>query len=583
MSGNAKTEFQAVVLFVDIVESCRLADILPLKEYRKILKEFRSTCRNSRNEFFGKRSKQENAACRDCRCLDQRTTTAGDQFHLVAWQSKSQNHCAVCILQFAVYLTLRWLISKPNEERLLSKDCANIRKPIELSMGIHFGTVWETQKNSFEGPAMSLAKRIQDECKTKVASRLGVSRSAYSKILEAGAQIRTNVRFEPLQPAELKGFTGREAVFGAQFVLPSFQQENENVESYELREALKAAFSVCAEYHWYGSLFASVLYNEFLKHSSSDLIDKWRKFLEDEMLLVDSDFLPALELLGYIYAQSEPASSIHYNERAIRLDPWNYVANFNLGVALTKYSDMADGKRSEQIRRRTRDQWLRTLQIFEARWGKTRLELKEEHPPGEIVLHLPKIYAFLAGSMLSLEVPELGGFKADTVEPLAPRDHPTTESEREKIDQIRKWFEKAASILERWKPKQLEWLLIQIYYQHAQILILAGNESLAKEKCGKLIEVSKTFDRGEDKTGRYVKYANEFIGQELLKSDQVDSEQCEAGTDLGKSSEQTIHCCYTAPTNPTPCSADQGNRGLYGETKDEDNRLQNLPRPSGVS
>lgn len=227
-SGAPPDRQHAVILFVDLVGSVNLSDVLGPEKYDVVIKAFQGLVSD-----IGERVAKEFESQIPSRVdIDVR----GDQLIFIATDPSeaSTKQFAKRILEMAIALKLRWLCTPPNPDRI-----DDGLAPIGLGMGLHFGPVlvgllprfsrnkWgkvERQDlDSPEGFAINFAKRVESASRLGHSSGIILSQSMLALCRRAKLSIEVG---NPMS-IDVKGVEMREAMYELKwqaFYVPDFNR-----------------------------------------------------------------------------------------------------------------------------------------------------------------------------------------------------------------------------------------------------------------------------------------------------------------------------------------------------------------------
>lgn len=198
MASNTIT---LITLFGDLIESSRLADVLPREGCQNIYQNFREVFDELRNEFQSKDrlSNSDNlpffALGEECR-VEVRLRGDGDRY---VPGRKSEADLIYDLLSFAARLQTAWLASKTN------KDCQeNGCSLVWLAIGVHIADtdLDRPQGGHGYGSIYNFAKRVETASRVGKATGITVSQTVVNRCRELGIPLRIG---EALS-VESKGF-----------------------------------------------------------------------------------------------------------------------------------------------------------------------------------------------------------------------------------------------------------------------------------------------------------------------------------------------------------------------------------------
>jgi class 3 adenylate cyclase len=213
----------AVILFVDVVGSARLSDVLPPKEHDRVMGEFQNLASDLAEKVAS------DLGTDWCKIdIDLR----GDQLVFIAVLEHG-TYTARRVLQLAVALGLGWMFADTNRGRI-----RNGLAPIRLSMGLHFGPVVFREHPRFfhtdgriqchkvqtpEGFSINFAKRVESASRNGRSSGIILSQSMLALSKRLGLLITVG----PPLSSDAKGFETAELMYELEaqdFELPDFQR-----------------------------------------------------------------------------------------------------------------------------------------------------------------------------------------------------------------------------------------------------------------------------------------------------------------------------------------------------------------------
>ena len=332
-SNGRPRERMAVILFVDIINSSELSNVLSFTQYDRFVRTFQSVTTEVLSKYL---------ICDERYAKDRRrqfeASVRGDEVCVILYSNVGGAKVAdyrrediKMALLLAIEMKRKWLTSEPNSRRI--KDGKSL---VDIGIGINCGHVVvgehcrispenEVQKRTTaEGYAINLAKRIEVHSRGGVYSKIFVSRSVYTilridfQIAFAGVQMACfEGSAQPVPVYEIKSFGHVEDTAFAPLLNAN------DVTSYER--------AVAHNPHelW---LVLDLAHHRFDSEEYSEAAEKYRLAIE-----IDPEFAPAHMYLGRSYYRDfQDDQAVAHLERARELNPDSARANNFLGVCLRR-------------------------------------------------------------------------------------------------------------------------------------------------------------------------------------------------------------------------------------------------------
>jgi class 3 adenylate cyclase/tetratricopeptide (TPR) repeat protein len=355
---SSRVERQGVMLFADIMNSAFLSYFLSAKEYDHLVDDFHNCaidCVNRVMKDYEIKPEEIEYGC------------AGDELtaFLIAEISKTERikELFKAVLDLAFRLKIMWLFSDTNVKRL-----EDHKAPTDMGVGIHIGTIMvQLPENAnvnphCEGYSITLCKRIESASREGKDCQIFLSQNA-RQLIQDRFFIHTNeVKNSPMKgiPSppklyEIVGFVFFDLSIPYVFLNDLVAQSQEPFEEWSER-----AMQICRQSVWYGLLTITLLH---LKQRQKEAIATAEEMLQHE------DNFSLLQYLGFIYDQLRmPERAVIYNEKALRINPYDIMSQFNLAVAVSHIQDSLEAveRRSKELWRRTIKEYKKTEQLLKA-------------------------------------------------------------------------------------------------------------------------------------------------------------------------------------------------------------------------
>lgn len=194
-------EFEAGILFMDLVDSSVFASVLGLREYADHLESFHRICLSQCRHFFGVFLEGKYA-----QGPDYSARIIGDE--LLVFIHTGRAHNDVYLLScLAATVKAAWLAAPFNQQRTSG------RLPVsQISGGIHYGPVWAKPNDTgydFTGYAINMAKRIEGHSREGNRYRILLSDHAFKQVHFR----QRNLLFGSCRAFDSKGLLGRTSAY----------------------------------------------------------------------------------------------------------------------------------------------------------------------------------------------------------------------------------------------------------------------------------------------------------------------------------------------------------------------------------
>jgi class 3 adenylate cyclase len=322
----------AVVLFVDVVDSAELSNVLSYEQYDEFISDFQQVAKKilSDNLINNPEYSLAKPPCWEA-------TIRGDELCVILYSGnesdlpETSRRDVKTAMRLAIEMKRKWLSSERNIERVIDN-----KSPIHISIGINAGYVIVNKHHRIssgrkleqiltgEGFAINLAKRIEGHSRTGKYSKIFVGRSVFN-ILSVNYQIA----FDDASMVQFKGISQTIPVYEVK----SFG----HVEDAEFKPKLEAEEM---------QIFEKVI--EQNPHDLWVLFDLAHQYYDNAdfggaaekcKLAIDIDpaFSPAYIFLGRaFYRDYRDEEALHYLELAYQKNPDSARANNFLAVCLRR-------------------------------------------------------------------------------------------------------------------------------------------------------------------------------------------------------------------------------------------------------
>lgn len=331
--GNNVKKRKAVILFADIMNSSELSNALSFKAYDEFVKEFQERM----IDVLKKHIIEEREYCADNKRKFE-ASVRGDEVCLILYSNVDEKEEETyrkkdikLSLLIAIDMKRRWFTGSKNVERIREG-----RSIVDIGIGINCGYVIVDDhlrigtdgkigsRETAEGYAINLAKRIEGYSRSGEYSKIFVSRSIYSAL-----RIEFQIAFSHVHIVSFKGIAQTIPVYEIKSVghvedtafAPSFSEEEETI------------YERAVEYNphdlW---LILDLAHCYFDKERYNKAVGKYRLAIE-----IDPEFAPAYMYLGRsFYRDLLDEEARPHLERARELNPDSTRANNFLAVCLRR-------------------------------------------------------------------------------------------------------------------------------------------------------------------------------------------------------------------------------------------------------
>ena len=357
----------AVIMFADIMNSSQLSDSLPVQEYDDVVEEFQTLSRATRDTALQHWEFDTS---------EYESSSVGDEMKVFIvphrQEPKRIAEAVAAAAETAIQLKMEWLNSGINVRRILDED----KVPTDLGIGIHVGPVVATRSAvaelHCEGYAINLGKRVEGASREGRASRIVLSNAAHFFLMRGGG---FDLDTEEMPRVDMKGILEPPRLFeivGFTFALPRgivprVIARLDPVSRQRLADASQKAMITTRQLVWYGMLSVALSYDLAIATGSQELMNKAVDLAET--IVRQEENLSLYRFLGSRDVEVRPDRVVMFNEKALRLDPYDYMAQFNLAVGITLMHDLAsqaDGQ-SLALRRRGLEEFKKAELIANAK------------------------------------------------------------------------------------------------------------------------------------------------------------------------------------------------------------------------
>jgi len=465
----------AVMLFADIMNSSQLSDSLTVEEYYSVVQEFRTCSEGVVSDVLRRYQ---------IRSRDVEWSSVGDELKVFCvpeeappdrMLSQKLAHAALCLIDLAFRLKIAWLASSTNSSRLKEH-----KAPVDLGVGIHAGPVMVRYRGEVpvcDGYSINLAKRIEGKSREGHGCRIVMSH-AVNLLLEVVGRPRgpsAGTICGEMHGSEMKGISEPPRIFEVvQFdlvepcVLRQALADLDESRRRGLLDLASRAIETSRQTTWYGLLCIAIL---------QELGDIQRAVgLAEQMLAQDENF-SLCRFLGAVYADGNAYRAVMFNRRALRLEPNDYMAQFNLAVALSHSRDLPDelGSWSTALMRSTLEEYRKAEQIARAHGFLGR--------GGDADWKHPLFQAHVYASMARQSMRERGAG-------CWPQCKAFTQTETLMLDHALALYERARAVLADRPDLRERWYAEYLRYS-GEALEMAGNFEKARAAYHELIEVGE--------------------------------------------------------------------------------------------
>lgn len=355
---SSRIERQGVILFADIMDSAFLSYFLSAKEYDQLVDDFHNCAICCVQEVIKEYKIQPAEIEYGC---------TGDELKafLIAEIGNTERirELFKAVLDLAFRLKIMWLFSDSNIKRL-----DDHKAPTDMGVGIHTGPVMvqlpgaKDASPHCEGYSITLCKRVESASREGKDCQIFLSQNAKQLIEDHFFVYTKEVQNSPMKgipsPPKLYEVTG--FVFFDLSIPYLFLENLVSQERRPIEEWSKRAMQICRQSAWYGLLTITLLH---IKQMRQEAINTTEEMLQRE------DNFSLLQYLGFIYDRlNMPERAVMYNEKALRIDPYDIMSQFNLAVALSHIQDSTEaiGGKSKELWRRIIQEYRETEQLLKA-------------------------------------------------------------------------------------------------------------------------------------------------------------------------------------------------------------------------
>ena len=184
----------AIIIFVDIINSTRYAEALLRHDYHEILAQLGTIGKNIRRRF---------------EFLGTHVDIRGEELLIIIPVKADAREPARAAIEIAYQIKIRWTFSAPNRIRIEENAT-----PLNIAIGIHFGRITRLstrgQGPRYLGTSFNFAKRVEDSARQFRSTGIAVSQSFIGICRARGVPIETG----PELTNDLQGFASPEPIFG---------------------------------------------------------------------------------------------------------------------------------------------------------------------------------------------------------------------------------------------------------------------------------------------------------------------------------------------------------------------------------
>lgn len=461
---SSRVEHQGVLVFADIMDSAFLSYFLSTSEYDQLIDNFHrcaEDCVTQIRKEYDIKAEEIEYGC------------AGDELKLFLITENGNveriRHLFKAILDLAFRLKILWLFSDSNIKRI-----EDHKAPTDMGVGIHAGPVMvqlpdaEHPSPYCEGYSITLCKRIESASRDGKDCQIFLSQNA-KQLIEDRDFIHTKevensaMKGIPSPPKlyEVTGFVFFDLSLPYVFLNNLLARENKPFEEWS-----KLAMQICRQSVWYGLLTITLLH---IKQNRRAAIA-----IAEEMVQREENF-SLFQYLGFIYDHlNMPERAVMSNEKALKIDPYDIMAQFNSAVALSHTSDSP-----EAIGGKTVDLCKRVVQEYR----KTENLLKAHGVLGRGSDYDWKIPLFTAHPLKALANES---FWERTCKNWR-EDASFSEHERFWLRESLSLYERAESEIKKIQQHRERWLT-ECFFHCGEVLEMLGDRDRAKEYYGSCIK-----------------------------------------------------------------------------------------------
>lgn len=355
---SSRVERQGVILFADIMDSAFLSYFLSAKEYDQLVGDFHHCAICCVQEVIKEYEIKPEEIEYGC---------AGDELRafLIAKinNSKRIKELFKAVLDLAFRLKIMWLFSDSNIKRL-----EDHKAPTDMGVGIHTGPVMvqlpeaKGANPNCEGYTITLSKRVESASREGKVCQIFLSQNAKQFIEDRFFVHTKEVQNSPMKgipsPPKLYEVTG--FVFFDLSIPYLFLNNLVAREEKPFEQWSKRAMQICRQSAWYGLLSITLLH---IKQERQEAIATAEEILQRE------DNFSLFQYLGFIYdGLNMPERAVMYNEKSLKIYPYDIMAQFNLAVALSHASDSPEaiGGKSVDLCQRVVQEYRKTEHLLKA-------------------------------------------------------------------------------------------------------------------------------------------------------------------------------------------------------------------------
>ncbi|MEW6558083.1 MAG: tetratricopeptide repeat protein [Elusimicrobiota bacterium] len=303
----------ATLLFIDLIGSSNIANILSLEQYDRFLTSFHNVCistiKNYFRRFYTKTEQQE---------LE--FSVKGDECSLFLYTREKARDLKIAI-EIALQIKRRWLTEKINRDRV-KQD----KSPFDVGIGIHYGQVIlnprfciRGKKISAEGFNISVAKRAESVSRQGKYTKIMVTREAYFQMSE----LKIPVSFTDEMNIGLKDVGLTINVY--------------EIRSYGLKRRKAFAPGITKDIGTLEKLYKVAPFDLWL---GLRLVENYLKRQDEKraesvlkrMLIIDPKYAEAHFYLGFIYDGQNNSVAVDEYNKVLEIVPDDIDTLYNLGL-----------------------------------------------------------------------------------------------------------------------------------------------------------------------------------------------------------------------------------------------------------